>query len=293
MADENLRILIVGAHPADVFDTAGGTLAHHAARGDKITALVLTQGARVHDVVITGELAMRESPPSLEELGRLLQERTEVKRQEVRDACALLDFSDVRFLDFDEDVLVPDREMVLSIAQVIRDVRPHIAITHYPLDDNGIANQHATTGQLVLSAINAAAGIGRDDPNLPHRVAQVFFMATPIALPRTNTLSAEVIGYPDIFVDITDVVERKVAAMMCLESQQYDEALARKRIESVDGCLGFFMRVPYAEAFIRYRSEIYHTLPLGPTTVERASELEGETHVRMNMLTSLRVAENT
>ena len=30
---ESLRILSVGAHPADIFDQSGGTMAHHAARG--------------------------------------------------------------------------------------------------------------------------------------------------------------------------------------------------------------------------------------------------------------------
>jgi LmbE family N-acetylglucosaminyl deacetylase len=29
-----LRIVSIGAHPADVFDQSGGTMAHHTARGD-------------------------------------------------------------------------------------------------------------------------------------------------------------------------------------------------------------------------------------------------------------------
>ena len=41
MASEPIRILIVAAHPADAFDQAGGTLAHHAAEADRISALIL------------------------------------------------------------------------------------------------------------------------------------------------------------------------------------------------------------------------------------------------------------
>ena len=37
MASRPLRILMIGAHPSDCFDQAGGTLAHHAAAGDQVT----------------------------------------------------------------------------------------------------------------------------------------------------------------------------------------------------------------------------------------------------------------
>ena len=74
----NLNILIVGGHPADAFDNAGGTLAHHTARGDKVTALVLTHGTRVHDVVISEELRQREKAPDPEEFAALVRERMKV-----------------------------------------------------------------------------------------------------------------------------------------------------------------------------------------------------------------------
>jgi len=34
-----LRLLSVGGHPADAFDSAGGTLAHHVQRGDLVTVV--------------------------------------------------------------------------------------------------------------------------------------------------------------------------------------------------------------------------------------------------------------
>ncbi|MBI2501895.1 MAG: PIG-L family deacetylase [Candidatus Latescibacteria bacterium] len=40
-----LRLLSIGAHPADVFDQSGGTMAHHASRGDYVGCVVLTHGA--------------------------------------------------------------------------------------------------------------------------------------------------------------------------------------------------------------------------------------------------------
>ena len=44
----SLRILSIGAHPADIFDQSGGTMAHHVQRGDYVGCVVLTHGARVH-----------------------------------------------------------------------------------------------------------------------------------------------------------------------------------------------------------------------------------------------------
>ena len=48
-----MNILVIGGHPADVFDHAGGTLAHHVQNGDHVTCLALTQGLRVHDIVVS------------------------------------------------------------------------------------------------------------------------------------------------------------------------------------------------------------------------------------------------
>ena len=53
---EKLRLLSIGAHPADIFDQSGGTMAHHIARGDWVGCVVLTHGARVHDKVISNDM---------------------------------------------------------------------------------------------------------------------------------------------------------------------------------------------------------------------------------------------
>ena len=64
MADDPLRLLSIGAHPADVFDQSGGTMAHHAKKGDWIGCVVLTHGARVHDKVISNDLFKSERVPT-------------------------------------------------------------------------------------------------------------------------------------------------------------------------------------------------------------------------------------
>ena len=57
----SLRLLSIGAHPADIFDQSGGTMAHHVRRGDWVGCVVLTHGARVHDAVISDAKFHRQS----------------------------------------------------------------------------------------------------------------------------------------------------------------------------------------------------------------------------------------
>ena len=75
MPNRPLRVLSIGAHPADIFDQSGGTMAHHAARGDHVACVVLTHGARVHDNVISDSMFHREQVPIGDELLKMIAER--------------------------------------------------------------------------------------------------------------------------------------------------------------------------------------------------------------------------
>ena len=120
-----LRLLCIGGHPADTFDGAGGTLAHHVQDGDEVTVVALTAGTRIHDVVISDSMRARDRIP---ECGgarrRLMAERAEVKADEVRRACGFLGITDVRFFGYDDAVLTLREELILRMASLIREVRP-------------------------------------------------------------------------------------------------------------------------------------------------------------------------
>lgn len=77
--NDPLRILVVGAHPADVFDQSGGTMAHHTARGDWVGCIVLTHGARIHDKVICDQMAHETEIPPADQLVPLMASRADVK----------------------------------------------------------------------------------------------------------------------------------------------------------------------------------------------------------------------
>lgn len=256
-----LRILSIGAHPADVFDQSGGTMAHHVARGDWVGCVVLSHGARVHDKVICDETFKTGHVPDAAELSRLLLERGDVKAREVAKACAILGVNEIFFLGLDDAVLIVNESSVRQVARLIRQHRPDIIITHFPREQGGLG-AHAETGKIVIAALDLANAPDPGDRNPPHAVAQIFFYGMGAASARAGVWSSEGGFYNDVFVDIRDVVHKKVAALDAMESQGYGGAYARKRMEASDGAFGHVTSLPYAEGFISYRSTIHYHLPL-------------------------------
>jgi 4-oxalomesaconate hydratase len=283
-----LRLLCVGGHPADTFDCAGGTLAHHVQQGDQVTVVALTQGTRIHDVVISERLRFSDTVPDEDELKQLMAERAKVKEDEVIRACGFLGITDVRFFRYDDEVLTLREELILRMARLIREVRPDVVVTHDPQELGGYGVHHATTSQLVLEAISAAGNVGAGDPNLPHRVAQVFFTVTALQYPL-NVLASRTGWYPDLLVDITDVVENKVRALDALRSQQYGGDYARKRTEINDGAMGVIAGTAYAEGFITYLPEIAYTFPVSEGRLRRARQSEAEEHAAADRMIASRV----
>ena len=272
---EPLRIVSIGAHPADVFDQSGGTLAHHVARGDYVACISLTHGARVHDAVISDEMYHREEIPAAAELEQLMDDRTDLKAQEIRAACRILGVEDVYFMGVDDGILLVERDIIRRLANLLRQLRPDIVLTHYPWEGDGQVRSHAVAGQIVLHAVQYAASVDPGDRHPPHCAAQIFFFGQGAATVRAGLWDARG-GYTnDVFVDITDVIDKKFAAMECLVSQGYAGAYNRKRTESGDGAFGGGT-VAYGEGFIRMNAEVHYYLPLTAYARRQARDSDHE-----------------
>lgn len=199
--------------------------------------------------------------------GATVEEITAVKEKEIIGAGKELGLTDIRMLHEEDDVLLVNKETILKVNKVIREEKPDILITHHPLTEGGLLTTHPIVGQITLLA-NEAAGARwtRDESLPPHQVSQVFFIGTVHGKPWSTSH----IYHPEwqIFVDITDVVDRKVKALDHLVSQRYHADYARKRIEVCDGWKGTRMSVPYAETFVPMMPEIYHYLPIQQETLD-------------------------
>ena len=259
---EKLRIAVIGAHPADIFDNCAGTIAHHTAAGDRVAGLILTHGARKHDRRIVDEMQHLDSLPEAGELTELIETRADVKEKEIRHIADFLGMEDIYFLKGDDAVLLVTEERIRGMARLIRKLKPDIIITHFPKEHGGIGSQHAVTGQIVMHAVELAAAPDPGDTTPPHYVVQVFFFGGLAADVRSLVWKAEGGFRNDVFIEITDVIDKKLACLDILESQGYGGDYARKRIEVCDGAFGKEVYVPYAEGFIRWRASVHHRLPV-------------------------------
>jgi LmbE family N-acetylglucosaminyl deacetylase len=271
---DQLRIVSFGGHPADTFDQSAGTMAHHAARGDYVAAVGVTAGARIHDKKVSDEMFHVEEVPDAASLTSLMGERGNVKADEVRRACNILGFDNVFFMGVDAAVLSVDAGVIRQMARLIRELRPDIILTHFPFEHGGLGD-HAVTGQMVVRAVDYAASVDPGDRNPPVRVEQVFFFGQGAASVRNGLWDATG-GYTnDVFIDITDVIDKKFAAMECLVSQGYAGAYNRKRTEASDGGFGGGF-VAYGEGFIRMNAEVHYLLPLTPYARRRGHDSDHE-----------------
>jgi len=270
-----LRIVSIGAHPADVFDQSGGTLAHHATRGDYVACISLTHGARVHDTVISDAMYHREEIPAGAELEKMMGDRSDVKAQEIRKACKILGVNDVYFMGADDAIMLVEPDIIRRLARLLRQIKPDIVLTHFTMEGDGLVRSHAVAGQIALHAIQFAGSIDPEDRTPPHRVSQVFFYGQGAAQERAGLWDARGGFTNDVFIDITDVIDKKFAAMECLVSQGYTGEYNRKRLETSDGAFGGGA-VAYGEGFITMNAEVHYYLPFTAYARRRTKQSDHE-----------------
>ena len=127
-----LRIVSIGAHPADIFDQSGGTMAHHTSRGDYVACVVLTHGARVHDAVISDAMFHREEVPDQAELMKLMEDRSDVKAEEVRAACNIVGAKDIYFFGADDAVLLGHGRHGQTLGEIVTRAAPRCRVDPFP-----------------------------------------------------------------------------------------------------------------------------------------------------------------
>jgi LmbE family N-acetylglucosaminyl deacetylase len=116
-----VKIMAIGAHPTDVFDLAGGTLANFAENGHEVYLAVVTHGAYSHAPLV---VAKDQCKP--------LAEVAALKRKECEEAGRYIPLQGIRFFEFDDEPFVPSRQMILALGEHVCEIRPEIIITHHP-----------------------------------------------------------------------------------------------------------------------------------------------------------------
>lgn len=219
--------LAVYAHPDDPDVSCGGTLARWAAAGTGVTVCVCAEGDK-------GSLDPSADP-------QLLAAR---RRGEVKAAGRVLGVRGHHFLAYPDGDLKDDAELRGRLVALIRAIRPEVVLCPDPTAvffGQHYANHrdHRVVGWATLDAVAPAAGN-------PHYFPDAGPAHQPAVLYLSGTLE------PDVWVDITAVVERKAQAVACHASQVGDpgewlRTVVRQRAEAGGRRAG----VQYAEGFRR------------------------------------------
>ena len=201
-------VLAIGAHAADFVWRAGGALALAAERGGKAHVIALSYGERGE----SGELWKEE--------GQTVERVKEIRHAEAEAAAAALG-ADFRCLDLGDYPLEVDRDGLGRLVDAIRETAPDLILTH--TDRDPFNPDHPVAHHAVDRARALAAGAG---------VASAFETISPPQLLLFEPHQPELCNFtPGLFLDITSVFERKVAAMAEMKSQQYLQTYYAQRAE--------------------------------------------------------------
>lgn len=222
--------LAVYAHPDDPEVSCGGSLARWAAAGTEVHVVVATTGDKgsTDPATVPAELAARRAG-------------------EVHEAGAVLGLAGVHLLGHPDGTLDTATDLRRELVALVRRLRPEVVVCPDPTAaffGDAYVNHvdHRAVGWAALDAVAPAAAspLYYPEEGEAHEVATVLL---------SGTLE------PDVWVDVSDDVETKVAALFCHRSQlapDADEWLAdfvRHRTEAEGRRAG----VAHAEGFRRIR----------------------------------------
>jgi len=226
---------MVGAHADDIDFGASGTVARWAKDGAEIHYLIVTDGSKGSD------------DPNMKS-----EQLVQTRQAEQRDAAATLGAREVHFLGYEDAMLEVTLPLKKDIVRIIRQIKPDTVIVMDPTVVYGVVGDyafvnhpdHRAAAQATLDAIFPLARDRLTFPDLlteehlePHKVEHVLLI--------------NMRGEHDYYVDITDVFETKVAALLKHVSQIPDPASARAMLEQWASQAGAKTGSKYAEGFVR------------------------------------------
>jgi LmbE family N-acetylglucosaminyl deacetylase len=229
IVDQPSVALAIYAHPDDADVGCGGTLARWAKAGTSVHLLVCTDGGRGTPDAGTDPVALAHA-----------------RRDELSRAAEIIGLSSHHGLDLPDGELTDGDELRRELVAGGRRLKPDVVLGHDPTavffgQDYFNHRDHRTAGWALLDALAPAAALPLYFPEAgpAHQVTTVYL---------SGTLE------PDVFVDVSDTIALKAAAVECHRSQfsgrdQWAGDAVRLRAEEEGRRAG----VAFAEGYRRLR----------------------------------------
>ncbi len=188
-----LNIIVIGAHPDDCDVKIGGTAVLFAEMGHRVKFVSVTNGDAGH----------------FEKGGGIL---AKIRRYEANKAAKILGITKYIVLENHDAELLPTLNVRHQLIREIRSWNADVVITHRPVDYHP---DHRYTGMLVQDAayLVIVPNVVSDTPPLK---------INPVFLYLQDRFQKPYPFQPDIAVDITSVLDKKMEALDAHSSQFYE-----------------------------------------------------------------------
>jgi LmbE family N-acetylglucosaminyl deacetylase len=187
--------MVVCAHPDDAEIGSGGVVAKWVAAGCEVTYVLCTDGS--------AGTADRSWTPA---------ELSEKRAAEQRAAADFMGVMHVVMLGYPDGGLEDTRELLGDIVRAIRRYRPHMVFAHDPYRIKHF--QHRDHRKAGIATTDAVYPFARDHLHFPEHID-----AEGLEPHKVRELWYWGADEPDVIVDVTDSIERQIAALVRHESQ--------------------------------------------------------------------------
>lgn len=226
------KVLVISAHAVDFVWRCAGTIAKYTQNGDQVKIIDLTLGVRGES-----DSTWKTNKDTTEEAVKI------TRRMEALEAASILG-ADIEIFDWNDHLLTLGADQVTVLAGIIKDFQPDFILTHTTDLMNA---DHTNTNHAVYAALRLAQVYGV----FPEKKAVTttnIFMFEPDQAEINNFI-------PNVYIDITDVMELKQKAMSVVGSQAYLSFNYTNRAEYRGHHakrLACNSSIKYAEAFQRF-----------------------------------------
>lgn len=222
------RAMVIMAHPDDPEFFSGGTIAQWCAAGTEMVYLILTNGNKGSD----------DPDMTPEKLAA-------IRKKEQQAAADLLGVKHIVYLEEPDGELRPTLDLRVRVVAEIRKHRPDAVITFDPTryfygTSHINHTDHRAAGEIAIDSIFPAARNRMYHPELldqglePHTVEEVY-------LARSEQ--------SELWIDITDLFDTKIKAILCHTSQIRDPENLVDRIKERTRAVDQFGREIFREEY--------------------------------------------